>query len=131
VLVSPRPEGGAPPAEPEIRAALNEIVDPCSVRAGAPAGLVEMGLVRVVEVKPARSGVSVRVVVGLTEPGCLMGMPFMHAVRKRLEELEGVGEFEVELDASEIWTTDDLDPAYAARLETVRRRRGLPIVSSG
>jgi len=29
-----------------IRAALNEIVDPCSVVAGAPAGLDEMGLVR-------------------------------------------------------------------------------------
>ena len=35
----------------EVRALLNAIVDPCSLAAGAPAGIDEMGLVRDVEVE--------------------------------------------------------------------------------
>ena len=32
--------------EATVRARLNEVLDPCSVVAGAPAGIEEMGLVR-------------------------------------------------------------------------------------
>ncbi len=37
--------------EERIRAALNEVQDPCSVVAGVPAGIVDMGLVRSLEVR--------------------------------------------------------------------------------
>jgi metal-sulfur cluster biosynthetic enzyme len=105
-------------AEADVRAALNEIVDPCSRAAGAPAGLADMGLVRRIDVHDG--GSRVEVVLALTEPTCLMGFPFMRSARDRLAALPGVERVEVSLDPAFEWTPAELSPAYAARLE--RRR---------
>lgn len=112
--------------EGDIRAALNEIVDPCSAAAGAPAGLDEMGLVREIEIHPMPSGAHVRVVLGLTEPTCLMGIPFVASARELLASLEGVAEVDVSLAPRFDWTPAELSPAYAARLARVRERRRPP-----
>ena len=109
--------------EARVRATLDGIVDPCSAAAGAPAGLVEMGLVRAVEVRPGPAGASVRVSIGLTEPGCLMGIPFTRTARERLTALPGVASVRVDLDPDVEWTPRRLAPAYAERLEAVRSRR--------
>ena len=61
------------PLEERIRAALDDVRDPCSVVAGVPAGLAEMGLVRSLEVRDTPDGAVVRVAIGVTEPTCLMG----------------------------------------------------------
>jgi metal-sulfur cluster biosynthetic enzyme len=114
----------AQPNEAEVRAALNEIVDPCSAAAGAPAGLDEMGLVREVEVRSEPTGARVRVTIGLTQPLCLMGIPFMNSARERLSGLPGVAEVEVSLASGIDWTPARLAPAYRERLERVRRSRG-------
>jgi len=37
----------------DVRAVLNQIIDPCSRVAGAPVGLVDMGLIRRLTVTPA------------------------------------------------------------------------------
>jgi metal-sulfur cluster biosynthetic enzyme len=103
----------------EIRAELDAIVDPCSVVAGAPAGIAELGLVREVEV---RHGV-VRVRIGLTEPGCMMGASFVVQARERLARLPGVARVDVELDHAADWHPTDADPAYQERLRAVRARR--------
>ena len=52
-----------------VAARLNDVVDPCSVVAGAPAGLADMGLVRLVQIERGSSG-SIRLVVkvGVTHP---------------------------------------------------------------
>jgi metal-sulfur cluster biosynthetic enzyme len=71
-----------------VRATLNEIVDPCSAAAGAPAGLDDMGLVRSVEVAERDGRVTVSVRIGVTEPGCFMIYPFAREARQRLGELE-------------------------------------------
>jgi metal-sulfur cluster biosynthetic enzyme len=113
----------APPSEAEVRAALNDIVDPCSAAAGAPAGLDEMGLVREVEVRNGPSGARVRVTIGLTQPLCLMGIPFLKSARERLSGMPGVGEVEVSLASGIDWTPARLAPAYKQRLEQVRRAR--------
>jgi metal-sulfur cluster biosynthetic enzyme len=77
----------------EVRDLLNTIVDPCSVAAGAPAGLADMGLVRTVEVDDHT--VSVR--IGLTEPGCMMGASFVVRARELLAAQPGVEAVTVEL----------------------------------
>jgi metal-sulfur cluster biosynthetic enzyme len=105
----------------EVRAALNEIVDPCSRATGEPAGLVDMGLVRRIDVRDA--GARVEVVLALTEPTCLMGFPFLRSARERLSALPGVERVEVSLDPSFEWTPAELTPAYAARLEQQRAAR--------
>ena len=108
----------------QVRAALNEIVDPCSAAAGAPAGLVDMGLVRRIEVRAGRTGARIDVVLGLTEPTCLMGFPFLRSARERLSALPEVEQVEVSLDPAFEWTPAALDPAYAERLERRRALRG-------
>jgi len=99
--------------EDEIRAELNGILDPCSVVAGAPAGIDEMGLIRRLTVTDARGGVAVGVRIGVTEPGCMMGASFAIKARERLEALPGV-------------VAADIDPAYAERLAAVRASRSAP-----
>jgi metal-sulfur cluster biosynthetic enzyme len=111
------------PAEQDIRAALDEIVDPCSRAAGAPAGLDEMGLVREVRIERGPAGARVGVVLALTEPTCLMGIPFVRSARERLAAIDGVAEVDVSLAAGFEWTPAQLSPAYAARLERVRELR--------
>jgi metal-sulfur cluster biosynthetic enzyme len=114
-------------SEDAVRAALNEIIDPCSRAAGEPAGLVDMGLVRRVEVEGAR----VKVTLALTEPTCLMGFPFMRSARDRLSDLPGVEHVDVSLDPSLQWTSAELSPAYASRLASRRASRARPYASGG
>jgi metal-sulfur cluster biosynthetic enzyme len=111
------------PTADQVRAVLNGIVDPCSAAAGAPAGLDDMGLVREVQVETGSEGTVVRVMLALTEPTCLMGIPFMATARERLEALPGVIRAEVSLASAFEWTPAELSPSYAARLERVRQRR--------
>ena len=113
--------------EHEVRAVLNGIIDPCSSAAGCPAGLDEMGLVRAVEITPVETGAAVRVVIGVTEYGCLMGAPFAAEAYKRLEMSPGVAVVTVELDQAFDWDRDDMSAAYRERLSQHRRRRGLGI----
>jgi metal-sulfur cluster biosynthetic enzyme len=111
--------------EAEVRAALNEIVDPCSTAAGAPAGLEEMGLVRHVEIRNGRGGTRVRVTIGLTQPLCLMGIPFMKSARERLSAIPGVTQVHVSLASGIDWTPAEMALPYRDRLERMRRARGV------
>jgi metal-sulfur cluster biosynthetic enzyme len=110
-----------------IRAELDRVIDPCSAAAGAPAGLVEMGLVRELSVHEEPGGAAVRLRIGVTEPGCLMGASFAVQARQRLERLDGVISVHIELDHRADWEPGDIAPGYRLRLEAVRdqRRRAL------
>jgi metal-sulfur cluster biosynthetic enzyme len=110
-------------SEAEVRAALDGIVDPCSVVAGAPAGISEMGLVRSLELSNGVGGTNVRLRIGVTEPGCLMGASFIAQARARLSALEGVAEIEIEFDHANDWMPGDMDGAYRQRLEQTRSVR--------
>ncbi len=107
-------------SEEAIRSELNEILDPCSVVAGAPAGIEEMGLVRELTVTDCRGGAAVVLSIGVTEPGCMMGASFAIKAKERLEAMPGVASIDVRLDHRADWEPADLDPAYAIRLEGVR-----------
>lgn len=112
----------------EVRRTLNEIVDPCSVAAGAPAGLIDMGLVRDVRVEAGPGGARVTVTISVSEPSCLMGGPFAGQARDRLEALDGVAEISVHIDPAMDWTPASMTEEYRERLREVRSRRRLPIV---
>lgn len=106
-----------------VRAELNKIVDPCSAVAGAAAGINEMGLVRHLELVEGSQGTIIRVVIGVTEPGCLMGIPFANEAQKRLQALSGVENVEVTLDRAFSWTPQDMASEYQARLAAFRSKR--------
>jgi metal-sulfur cluster biosynthetic enzyme len=116
--------------ESAIRATLNTIIDPCSSAAGCPAGLDEMGLVRAVEIRDVPAGADVRVVIGVTEVGCLMSAPFATEAYKRLHALSGISAVTVELDLAFDWDPDDMSPDYQQRLQAHRARRkiNIPII---
>ena len=113
--------------ESQIRAELNQILDPCSVVAGAPAGIEELGLVRRLSLAEGAEGLAIELTIGVTEPGCMMGASFAIRAREQLEALPGVAAVSIELDHDADWTPADIDQAYAARLATVRdaRRQGV------
>ena len=116
------------PTEAAVRAALDEIVDPCSRAAGCVTGLDSLGLVRKVSLSPGADGrVDVQVVIGVTEYGCLMGASFASEAYKRLTLLPGIGAIDVALDDAFDWDPADMAPAYAKRLEAHRATRWMTI----
>ncbi|QBR03655.1 metal-sulfur cluster assembly factor [Paraburkholderia pallida] len=106
--------------EKEIRAALNCVIDPCSVAAGCAAGLDDMGLVRKVSLRETEDGTHVEVVIAVTEYGCLMGAPFATEAYKALSVLPGITNVEVLLDSHFDWDPEDMSEAYQARLHQHR-----------
>lgn len=74
-----------------------------------------------------------RVRIGVTEPGCLMGAPFTAEARERLSRLPGVAEVEVTLDRAHDWEPGEMTDAYRKRLEERRkeRRRALAVRPRG
>ncbi|MEU6148243.1 iron-sulfur cluster assembly protein [Streptomyces sp. NPDC047081] len=107
----------------QISTALEEVHDPCSVAAGAPLGLLDMGLVRDWELDAAgRLTVRLRV----TSPLCTMAGHFVLDAEERLAELEGVNSVEVVVDSTLDWTPDSISEKGHRVLEERRalaRRR--------
>lgn len=96
----------------QIRARLDLIHDPCSVAAGSPMGLDEMGLVREVAVSPDGD---VTIDLRLTSPFCHM-IGFFQAEAKRLAgELDGVRSVTVKGDMGLDWSPDLIAAAAQAR----------------
>lgn len=109
--------------EDTVRAVLNSVIDPCSAAAGAPAGLVEMGLVRGIALSRNPDGLDIDIVLCVTEPGCVMGGSFAEEVKIRLSVLPGVRQVRVELDGAADWSPRDMTPEYRERVAAVRRVR--------
>ena len=64
------PQDGPPDTsdfDPEVEAALRQIVDPCSIATGVPINLVQMGMVLAAE----RDGSTARVTLQLTSNICI------------------------------------------------------------
>jgi metal-sulfur cluster biosynthetic enzyme len=108
--------------EASVRAALDTVLDPCSVVAGAPAGLDTMGLVREVTVTERPSGAHVEAVIGVTEPSCLMGVTFLRDCRAVLEAMPGVDDFHVRFDHQLRWDESMMKPSYRVELRATRQR---------
>jgi len=104
------------PSEGDVRAVLNQIIDPCSRVAGAPVGLVDMGLIRRLTVTPGVGTVDVHMVIGVTEYGCLLAPSFASEARKLLDALPGIGVLDIELDAEFDWEPQDMSVAYRQHL---------------
>ncbi|MGW3106641.1 metal-sulfur cluster assembly factor [Streptomyces sp. C1-1] len=118
--------------EAQVRAALNEILDPCSITAGVPAGLDDMGLVGDIHVQDdGTGGQRVAVTVGVTEPSCVLIGSFAAEAQVRLTALTGVSAVDVRLADDFDWTPEKLAPHYRQRLDEHReyKRRTLPLLA--
>ncbi|MCX4409943.1 MULTISPECIES: metal-sulfur cluster assembly factor [unclassified Streptomyces] len=121
--------------EATIRATLNEILDPCSITAGVPAGLDDMGLLSDIriqdDIEDNGGGRRVAVTVGVTEPTCVLIGSFANEAHTRLAALPGVSAVDVTLADDFDWTPDRLAPHYQRRLAEHRAqvRRALPLLA--
>ena len=114
------PENDIAALRSAIRARLETIVDPCSAAAGAPAGLVSMGLVGDLIVEEGQGGAHIDLTLFLTEPGCMMGAVFQQVAQSELGSLPGVESVEVRVDYAHVWDRDQMTPAYRRRLADFR-----------
>jgi metal-sulfur cluster biosynthetic enzyme len=104
-----------------VMSALEQVIDPCSVTAGAPLSVVDMGLVSNLAVgEDGRVTLSMRA----TSAMCTMIAGIMKDAEDRLARVEGVTQVEVTLHGGAIWTEADMTEkgrrALAARRERSR-----------
>jgi metal-sulfur cluster biosynthetic enzyme len=104
------------PDESAIRAALERIVDPCSIATGVPISLVEMGLVKEI----TSSDGDVTIVLQLTSPICWQGANILSSVDQAVGALPGARSVKCVLDPAAQWMPDMMSPAAQARLRKVR-----------
>ncbi len=102
----------------QIGRALGAVKDPCSVAAGTPLGLDEMGMVGRVEM-----GVdgAVTVWIKLTSPTCVLLGYFVSEIQAHVGAVEGVTSVEVIFDAGLDWEPD----LMTASVSIERRERYL------
>ena len=106
-----------------VRAAVNEVSDPCSVAQGVPTGLLDMGLLCDINLGSSVGGrQDVVVQLRLTAPGCFYAVYFEREIRARLEEMPDVAQVDVEFSRNFDWSPDDIAPHIQQRLRDRRER---------
>jgi metal-sulfur cluster biosynthetic enzyme len=87
----------------QIRAALEQVCDPCSIAANAPLSIIDMGLIRGWLVDEQGN---IRVRMCLTTPSCTMSPNMVKAAEKLLSAIPGASSARVEVDPETFWTPD-------------------------
>lgn len=90
---------------------LDEITDPCSTATGSNLSIVEMGLVKGVEVADGTVTVEMR----LTSPMCHMVPYFIEQVEERVGDIDGIETVALETDSGHEWTPDMMSEAAQAK----------------
>lgn len=85
-----------------VRAVLSRIHDPCSIAAGRPLSVLDMGLVR----GWSFDGATLSVTFCVTFAGCTMAPHFMEAAARDLAALDEVQRVETSVDTSFVWTPE-------------------------
>lgn len=101
------------PAPLAVRDRLDEIIDPCSDARGTGISIVEMGLLKRIEIEDGTVHIELRI----TSPSCMMVGYFIEQAQERVGGLEGVEEVTLETDAGMQWRDDMMAP------KAKRRRR--------
>lgn len=104
------------PSEDAVRACLEKVIDPCSEANGTDLNVIEMGLLKSVEIADGRVTVDLRV----TSPHCMMTPFFVEQIEERVEPLSGVDDVEVEFDAGFEWTPEYITEAGQQKREQVQ-----------
>jgi metal-sulfur cluster biosynthetic enzyme len=111
-----------------ILVAANRILEPCGLAQGLSVGMVDMGLIRGVDVDQRDSGWSVRVRARVTSPDCLHFVYFERELRAAIAAIAEFERIDVEwIDGSD-WSPDDMSPQLREQLND-RRRKQLKAIS--
>jgi len=101
-----------------VRDCLAGVIDPCSATTGVKLSVLDMGLVRSIEVEGGQVTVRLR----LTSPMCTMVPYFIREVEERVAELPGVRSVRCETDIGLEWEPGMMAPVAIERLAENRRR---------
>lgn len=112
----------APELEARVRAAANEIPDPCSLAQDHPVGMADMGLIRSIESAVCEGGVALRIQARVTAPDCLHMVYFERELRARLAAFPELRSVEFAWDGGYDWTPEDMAPEVRAALKARRER---------
>jgi metal-sulfur cluster biosynthetic enzyme len=104
---------------------LEQIIDPCSAANGTNLNVVQMGLLKAIEIKDGEVCVKLR----LTSPVCFMLEFFSIEIRRRVGALPGVSAVEVESDSGFEWEPGMMDQ-QKRREYLDALRRVLPVVKN-
>jgi metal-sulfur cluster biosynthetic enzyme len=99
-----------------VRQALRGIADPCSIAAGIPIDLTDMGLVTAITVADGQ----VTVQLQLTSPFCMQIGLISDQITGVVGALEGVTAVSVDIDHTAEWLPTMVAPEAQRRLRAVR-----------
>jgi metal-sulfur cluster biosynthetic enzyme len=100
-------------SESAVRAAIDEVVDPCSRLQGTNISLQDLGMVERVTVA---EGGAVRVELLLDDPLCMYTFVIQQELRERIGALVGVQSVEITVLPDFSWSRERVSPAAQARL---------------
>jgi metal-sulfur cluster biosynthetic enzyme len=101
-----------------VQEALQAVSDPCSLQTSTPMSIVDMGLVREVDIG---DGGDVKIKLAVTSPGCTLFPSFARAASERICAIPGVASVEVEVDPAILWSPADM--LLKARLSREQRHQ--------
>ena len=105
----------------DARAIFDSITDPCSVSAGAPLSILDMGIIEKCDIE---SDGLVRIALLPTFPGCRFVAIFEDVIRQRFEELEWCRAVEIDfLPPTVVWDESRMTTEARSRVEHVRQQR--------
>ncbi|MFB9237440.1 metal-sulfur cluster assembly factor [Plantactinospora siamensis] len=115
-------------AEERVRVALRTVVDPCLYAAGHDLSIVDLGLVRGVDVSDGVATVRLT----FTEPGCQFTHHVVLGVTAAAAAVDGVRSVRVVPEWLPVWSPRELSPvARAAFAEARRGYGGFPLLRIG
>jgi metal-sulfur cluster biosynthetic enzyme len=94
------------PPPPALLAQLDKVLDPCSIAMGRPISVRQMGLIDELSLTDGTA----RVVLCLTDPGCINYAQIARYVTDALMELDEVDAVEVVHTIEKLWTPDRVKP---------------------
>jgi metal-sulfur cluster biosynthetic enzyme len=100
----------------DVRDALQQVVDPCSIATGAPISLVDAGLVKAVEVCDATAATELIV----TSPLCTQIGIITTRIEKVVGRLDRIRDVSVTVDPRTEWWPELMTPAARDRLHRIR-----------
>ena len=107
------------PTHGEVFAAIDTVLDPCSVFNGTRLSLNELGMIDRVTIEDGR----VHILLFLDDPTCMLFFEINRMLDEAVSAVPGVTKVSVEIKADEIWTEDRMSPKGRTRLEAFRARR--------
>jgi metal-sulfur cluster biosynthetic enzyme len=107
-------------SQDQVTEALRSVVDPCSIATGVPINLVDMGIVRGINIADTHVEIQLR----FTSPVCLQAINIASAIEDAVMAIDGVEQVTCDTRSGAWeWKPEMMAPSAQARL---RRLRPMP-----